>query len=36
MWAFGGRLFDKDGNPTIDTPENLKGVTAYTTCSRTS
>ena len=30
MWAFGGRLFDKDGNPTIDTPENLKGVTAYT------
>ena len=30
MWMFGGRLFDKDGNPTIDTPENLKGVTAYT------
>jgi ABC-type glycerol-3-phosphate transport system substrate-binding protein len=30
MWAFGGRLFDKDGNPTIDTPENLKGITAYT------
>ncbi len=30
MWAFGGRLFDKDGNATIDTPENLKGVTAYT------
>ena len=30
MWAFGGRLFDKDGKPTIDTPENLKGVTAYT------
>lgn len=30
MWIFGGRLFDKDGNPTIDTPENLKGVTAYT------
>ena len=30
LWAFGGRLFDKSGNPTIDTPENLKGVTAYT------
>jgi ABC-type glycerol-3-phosphate transport system substrate-binding protein len=30
MWAFGGRLFDKNGNPTIDTPENLRGVTAYT------
>lgn len=30
LWAFGGRLFDKDGNPTIDTPENLKGLTAYT------
>lgn len=30
MWAFGGRLFDKAGNPTIDTPENLKGLTAYT------
>jgi ABC-type glycerol-3-phosphate transport system substrate-binding protein len=30
MWAFGGRLFDKDGNPTIDTKENLAGVTAYT------
>ena len=30
MHAFGGRLFDKDGNPTINTPENLKGVTAYT------
>ncbi len=25
-----GKLFDKSGNPTIDTPENLKGVTAYT------
>ncbi len=30
MHAFGGRLFDKDGNPTIDTPQNLAGVTAYT------
>jgi ABC-type glycerol-3-phosphate transport system substrate-binding protein len=30
MWMFGGRLFDKDGNPTVDTPANLKGVTAYT------
>lgn len=30
MWAFGGRLFDKQGNPSIDSPENLKGVTAYT------
>ena len=30
MWAFGGRLFDKAGNATIDTPENLKGLTAYT------
>jgi multiple sugar transport system substrate-binding protein len=30
MWAFGGRLFDKEGNPTIDTKENLAGVTAYT------
>jgi multiple sugar transport system substrate-binding protein len=30
MWAFGGRFFDKDGNPTIDTPQNLAGVTAYT------
>jgi multiple sugar transport system substrate-binding protein len=30
MWAHGGRFFDKDGNPTIDTPQNLAGVTAYT------
>ncbi len=30
MWAHGGRLFDKDGNPTIDTPQNVAGVTAYT------
>ncbi len=30
LWAFSGRLFDKSGVPTIDTPENLKGLTAYT------
>jgi multiple sugar transport system substrate-binding protein len=30
MWAHGGRLFDKDGNPTIDTPQNIAGVKAYT------
>jgi ABC-type glycerol-3-phosphate transport system substrate-binding protein len=30
MWAFGGRLFDKEGNPTIDTPQNVAGVKAYT------
>jgi multiple sugar transport system substrate-binding protein len=30
MWAFGGRLFDADGKPTIDTPQNIAGVKAYT------
>jgi len=30
MWAFGGRLFDKDGNATINTPQNIAGVKAYT------
>jgi len=30
FWMFGGRMFDKAGNPTIDTPANLKGLTAYT------
>src|SRR5919202_935393 len=30
MWAFGGRLFDKEGNPTIDTPQNVAGIKAYT------
>lgn len=30
MWAYGGRLFDKTGNPTIDTPQNVAGVKAYT------
>jgi ABC-type glycerol-3-phosphate transport system substrate-binding protein len=30
MWAFGGHLFDKEGNPTIDTPENIAGTRAYT------
>jgi multiple sugar transport system substrate-binding protein len=30
MWAFGGRLFDKEGTPTIDTPQNIAGVKAYT------
>ncbi len=30
MQAHGGRLYDKDGNPTINTPQNLAGVTAYT------
>jgi ABC-type glycerol-3-phosphate transport system substrate-binding protein len=30
MWAFGGRLFDKNGTPTIDTPPNIAGVRAYT------
>jgi ABC-type glycerol-3-phosphate transport system substrate-binding protein len=30
MWSFGGRLFDKEGTPTIDTPQNIAGVKAYT------
>lgn len=30
MQAHGGRLYDKDGNPTVNTPQNLAGVTAYT------
>ncbi len=30
MWAFGGRLFDKEGTPTISTPQNIAGVKAYT------
>ena len=30
MWMFGGRLFDKEGNPTINTPQNIAGVQAYT------
>jgi ABC-type glycerol-3-phosphate transport system substrate-binding protein len=30
MWAFSGRLFDKEGTPTINTPENIAGVKAYT------
>ena len=30
MWAHGGRFFDKEGNPTINTPQNIAGVTAYT------
>jgi multiple sugar transport system substrate-binding protein len=30
MWAFGGRLFDKEGQPTIATPQNIAGVKAYT------
>jgi multiple sugar transport system substrate-binding protein len=30
MWAFGGRLFDKEGQPTISTPQNIAGVRAYT------
>jgi ABC-type glycerol-3-phosphate transport system substrate-binding protein len=30
MWAFGGRLFDKEGQPTIKTPQNIAGVKAYT------
>jgi len=30
MWAFGGRLFDKEGQPTISTPQNIAGVKAYT------
>lgn len=30
MWMFGGRLFDKEGNPTINTPQNIAGLAAYT------
>lgn len=30
MRAHGGRLFDKDGRQTINTPQNLAGFTAYT------
>jgi len=30
MWAFGGRLFDSEGTPTISTPQNIAGVKAYT------
>jgi multiple sugar transport system substrate-binding protein len=30
MWVFGGRLFDKEGNPTINTPQNIAGLKAYT------
>jgi multiple sugar transport system substrate-binding protein len=30
MWMFGGRLFDKEGQPTINTPQNIAGVKAYT------
>ena len=30
MWAFGGRIFDKEGNPTINTPQNIAGLKAYT------
>jgi ABC-type glycerol-3-phosphate transport system substrate-binding protein len=30
MWMFGGRLFDKEGQPTIETPQNIAGVKAYT------
>jgi multiple sugar transport system substrate-binding protein len=30
MWAFGGHLFDKEGNPTINTPQVIAGVKAYT------
>src|SRR5438105_11229805 len=30
MWAFGGRLFDKEGTPTINRPQNIAGVKAYT------
>src|SRR5207237_6444571 len=26
MWSFGGRLFDKEGTPTINTPQNIAGV----------
>jgi ABC-type glycerol-3-phosphate transport system substrate-binding protein len=30
MWMFGGRIFDKEGNPTINTPQNIAGLQAYT------
>lgn len=30
MWSYGGKLFDKEGNPTINTPQNIAGVKAYT------
>ena len=30
MLAHGGRMFDKDGNPTLNTPKNLAGFKAYT------
>jgi ABC-type glycerol-3-phosphate transport system substrate-binding protein len=30
MWMFGGRLFDKEGNATINTPQNIAGLQAYT------
>ena len=30
MWSYGGRLFDKEGQPTINTPQNIAGVKAYT------
>jgi len=30
MMAFGGRIFDKESHPTIDTPKNLAGFKAYT------
>jgi ABC-type glycerol-3-phosphate transport system substrate-binding protein len=30
MWSFGGRLFNKEGTPTINTPQNIAGVKAYT------
>ncbi len=30
MWAFGGRMFDKEGNATINTPQNVAGLVAYT------
>jgi hypothetical protein len=30
LHAHGGRLFDQAGKPTIDTPANLVGLTAYT------
>jgi multiple sugar transport system substrate-binding protein len=30
MWMFGGKLFDKEGNATINTPQNIAGLQAYT------
>jgi len=30
MWMFGGRLFDKEGNATVNTPQNIAGLQAYT------